>query len=96
MAPQDTEPDWCLEDVTVTVHSGTARHEFTALRLDGRGEGRLIWLNEAYGTVVHLRRTAGHGEGARPGVPRLHDHPEADVWPDQASPHRAGMQRSTP
>ncbi|MEU6602410.1 hypothetical protein [Streptomyces flaveolus] len=60
-----TEPHWCLEDVKATVNPGQTSHEFTDPRLDGRGDGRRIWLDNPFGTVLHLRRTAGIAETRR-------------------------------
>ncbi|MFF5979328.1 hypothetical protein ACFY78_10805 [Streptomyces olindensis] len=59
MDGSEDAPHWCLEDLKVTVNPGPESHEFADPRLDGRGDGRRIWLDNPFGNILHLRRTAG-------------------------------------
>ncbi|SFD41002.1 hypothetical protein [Streptomyces aidingensis] len=59
LAPAGPGSAWCLEDVTVTVNPGSGSPVVLGNpALEGDGPERRIWLDDYYGTTLHLRRAA--------------------------------------
>jgi hypothetical protein len=57
---EGTAPAWCLERTQVTVNPHAAfTHRFDNPRLVNAGEPRVIWLEDNYGNVLHLKRFDG-------------------------------------